>query len=191
MTRKSLIQSLAALAMLTAGTAQCRECRGVSFPEQSQNGGTALTLNGLGMRQATFLKVNVYVAALYVPRASSDASALLGAPAPYELILHFVRNVDASDIDKGWIEGFERNNHAQLAALQERITTLSKWMTDVSAGQRLQFLFMPGAGLKVTVNGVMKGVISGDDFGKAFLQIWLGVPPNPEVKAGLLGGACG
>ena len=32
----------------------------------------------------------------------------------------------------------------------------------------------------------------GDDFAKAFLSIWLGTdPPNPEIKAGLLGGACG
>ena len=29
-------------------------------------------------------------------------------------------------------------------------------------------------------------------FAKAFLSIWLGVdPPNPELKAGLLGGTCG
>jgi len=41
------------------------------------------------------------------------------------------------------------------------------------------------------VNGAAKGTIKGDDFGKALLSIWLGDPPNPEIKAGLLGGPCG
>ena len=44
----------------------------------------------------------------------------------------------------------------------------------------------------MNVNGAVKGTIKGDDFAKAFLSIWLGGdPPNPEIKAGLLGGACG
>ena len=45
---------------------------------------------------------------------------------------------------------------------------------------------------QVDVNGAVKGTIKGDDFAKAFLAIWLGGdPPNPEIKAGMLGGACG
>jgi chalcone isomerase-like protein len=41
------------------------------------------------------------------------------------------------------------------------------------------------------VNGADKGSIEGQDFSRAFLAIWLGdAPPNPELKAGLLGGAC-
>jgi Chalcone isomerase-like len=191
MARNSLFLSLVAMAVFGAGAAHSKECRGASFPQEIQSDGSALTLNGLGMRQATVFKVNVYVAALYVVKTSTDANAILGTPAPYELVLHFVRNVDASDIDKGWAEGFEKNAHAQLPALQERIATLTKWMTDIKSGQRLQFSFKPGAGLQVTVSGAMKGTISGDDFGRAFLSIWLGVPPNPEVKAGMLGGTCG
>ena len=179
------------VAALSSGVAHARECKGVSFPDQTQVEGSALTLNGLGMRQATMFKVNVYVAALYVAKASGDANAILDAAAPYELILQFMRDVGARDIAKGWGEGFERNAHGQLPALQERIAMLNGWMADLKTGQRLKFTFKPGAGVQVSVNGTVKGTISGDDFGKAFLSILLGVPPNPEVKAGLLGGACG
>ena len=187
---KGFLLGLFATAVFGAGAAHSKECQGISFPDQIQSDGNALTLNGLGIREATVFKVNVYVTALYLAKTSADANAILGAPAPYELILHFVRNVDASDIDKGWAEGFDRNAHGQLAILQERIATLTKWMTDIKSGQRLQFSSEPGVGLQVNVNGAMKGTISGDDFGKAFLSIWLGVPPNPEVKAGMLGGRC-
>ena len=47
-------------------------------------------------------------------------------------------------------------------------------------------------GMQVEVNGTVKGTITGDDFATAFLAIWLGPhPPNPGLKSGLLGGACG
>jgi len=175
-----------------AGVANGKECKGISFADQAQVEGSALTLNGLGLRQATIFKVNVYVGALYVPKTSSDPNALLGSNSPYELILHFVRNVDAGDITKAWSEGFERNSNEQLPALKDRIATLNGWMSDVKTGQRLIFTFKPDTGVQVNVNGTVKGTIVGDDFGKALLSIWLGAtPPNPEIKGGLLGGACG
>jgi len=183
---------IAAVAALSAGVANGKECKGVGFADRVQVEGGPLTLNGLGLRQATMFKINVYVGALYVAKTSSDPNAILGSNAPYEIILQFVRNVDAGDITKGWSEGFERNSKGQLPALKERIATLNGWMNDVKTGQQLIFVFKPGTGVQVNVNGTAKGTIPGDDFGKAFLSIWLGAtPPNPEIKAGLLGGACG
>jgi hypothetical protein len=189
-TKRILLPALV-VAALGAGAAHGKECKGVNFPEQATVEGANLTLNGLGLRQATAFKVNVYVAALYVAKTSNDANALLGANAPSELILQFVRNVGADDLRKGWSEGFEKNAKSQLPALKERIDMLNGWMSDVKTGERLGFIHKPGVGLAVEVNGAVKGVIKGDDFAKAFLAIWLGAdPPNPEIKAGLLGGAC-
>src|SRR6185312_13306094 len=56
------------VAALGMGVAEGKECKGVSFPDQAQLEGSNLALNGLGMRQATAFKVNVYVAALYVAK---------------------------------------------------------------------------------------------------------------------------
>ena len=180
------------VAVLGMGVADAKECKGVNFADQAQVEGSTLTLNGLGLRQATAFKVNVYVAALYVAKASSDPSVLLASNTPTELVLQFVRNVGADDLRKGWSEGFEKNAKDQLPALKERIAELNGWMADVKTGQRLTFIRKPGAGLQVDVNGTVKGTIKGDDFAKAFLSIWLGAnPPNPEIKAGMLGGACG
>jgi len=177
---------------LGAGAAQARECKGVSFADQIQVEGGSLALNGLGLRQATVFKVNVYIAALYVAKTSNDPKALLGADTSSAMILHFVRNVAAGDLKKGWTEGFEKNAKDELPALEERIAMLTGWMADVKAGERLTFIYKPGSGVQVDVNGVVKGTVKGDDFAKAFLSIWLGAdPPNPGIKAGLLGGSCG
>jgi len=171
--------------------ADARECKSVDFPEHVQVNGADLTLNGLGMRKATFLKVNVYVGALYVTRASHDPQPLIDPGAPAELILHFVRNVGAGDLKNAWKEGFERVAKDQMATLGARVTMLNSWMSDIKTGQRLTFVRLPGTGIQVSFNGIVKGTITGDDFSRAFISIWLGKePPNPELKVGLLGGPC-
>ena len=188
--KRILLPALVVLG-LGAGAADGKECAGVSFPDQTQVEGANLTLNGLGLRLATMLKVKVYVAALYVGKKSNDPASILGSSGPTELSMQFVRDVGADDLRKGWEEGFEKNAKGQLPALKDRIAKLNGWMADMKSGQKLTFIRKPGAGIQVDVNGAVKGTIDGDDFAKAFLSIWLGDPPNSEIKAGLLGGACG
>ena len=188
MKRNLLLTLISVIAVLGVGVAYGKECNGVKFQDEIQVDGSHLMLIGLGLRQATMLNVNVYVAALYVAKVSNDANVILGSNTPKELILHFVRNVSASDLNKAWEEGFDK----QASAFKEPLATLKGWMADMKTGQRLTFIHKPGAGITVDVNGAVKGTIKGDDFAKAFLSIWLGAnPPNPGLKTGLLGGACG
>ena len=179
------------LLMVTpTGVAQDRACTGVAFPVHTQVNGRDLTLNGLGLRKATFLRIHVYVAALYVDRPSHDSADLIDSDESQELILHFVRNVGVQDIREALVKGFERGGRQQFEILKPRIEKLSSWMTDMKAGQRLIFVRSP-EGVHVSVKGADKGVIEGEDFSRAVVSIWLGnSPPNPELKRGLLGGDC-
>jgi chalcone isomerase-like protein len=173
-----------------ASCISAKECRGIDFPERVQVAGQDLALNGLGVRKATFLKVNVYVAALYVSHPAREGKSLIGSTDPQQLTLQFVRNVSKDQLTDAWREGFEKVAKEQMAALNQRIERLNSWMTDVKTGQRLTFTRTSNS-IDVNVNGADKGSIEGQDFSRAFLAIWLGdAPPNPELKAGLLGGAC-
>jgi hypothetical protein len=189
--KAALIGCLLAGLLTTAAAAHGKECLGVSFPDRMRVDGSDLALNGLGVRKATFLKVNVYVAALYSGKPSRDPKALVAASGPDQLVLHFVRDVGRDDLTKAWNEGFGRNSKQQLPALQERIAKLNSWMSEMKTGQRLTFVRRPGVGIEVGVEGTVKGTIEGDDFARALFAIWLGeTPPNPELKQGLLGGEC-
>jgi hypothetical protein len=180
------------LAAASLQTVHARECKGVTFPEHLQVNGTDLALNGLGMRKATFLKVNVYVGALYVTHPAQDPQSLIEPGTPARFILHFVRNVGVGDLRDAWKEGFEKVAKDQMPALDARIATLNSWMSSMETGQRLTFTRLPGMGIQVEVNGVLKGTIPGDDFARSLVSIWLGPnPPNSELKSGLLGGPCG
>lgn len=183
--------ALAAALVLPAGAARARECDGVSFPEHVTVQGQALTLNGLGIRKATWFRIKVYVGALYLAHPSPEAAAILSASEPSEIVLHFMWSVSASQLRDAWQDGFAKSAAAQLPALRSRIDQFNGWMTGAKSGQSMAFVHIPGQGIEYLLDGTPRGRIAGDDFARALLGIWLGQnPPGRALKAGLLGGAC-
>lgn len=179
------------LLSLMMDAAQGKECKGINFPDQVEVGGTHLRLNGLGVQKATFLKVDVYVGALYVTATSGDPTPLIDSDAPQELVLHFLRNVNAEVVRKEWTRDFVHVAPDRPLSLMQRVATLNTWLSDVKSDEQLTFIRQPREGIQVIVNGLVKGVIPGDDFSRDFMSIWLGaVPPSPGLKKGLLGSEC-
>ncbi len=181
----------AALLALMLGVAQARQCDGVSFPEQVTEHGQTLTLNGLGIRKATFFRIKVYVGALYLAHPSTDAATILAADQPSEIVLHFLWHVTTGELRDAWREGFKASAPQALAQLQGRIAELNGWMHGIGSGHTMTFVHRPGQGIEYRLDGTRVGTIPGADFARAFLGIWLGAnPPGQALKAGLLGGAC-
>jgi hypothetical protein len=178
---------------LALGTAQAKDCQGVTFPEAAEVHGTRLALNGVGLRTATIFSMDVYVAAIYVGKPSNNPRAIVDATGPTQLVMQFLRGLSARQLRAGWVSDLNKEGTPeQLAPLQGRLAQLTSWMEDVKSGQQLIFTRVPGEGLTVALEGQVKGMIPGDDFARAFLLIFLGDhPPTLEVKSGLLGGACG
>lgn len=190
------LPAIASAALLCLGAARpviaaVQECDGVSFPAHIQAQGRTLTLNGLGLRKATIFGIKVYVGALYLEHRTADADAVLSSPDPAEIDLAFVFHATAGQLRSAWREGFEKSAPGRLPQLQSRIAQLDGWMDGVGSGQKMSFLRIPGVGIRYSLDGAVKGTISGDDFATAFFAIWLGPsPPSPQLRAGLLGGPC-
>lgn len=173
---------------VTAGSAAAGRRAGVTMADTVTVGGTQLHLNGMGLREATWLKVDVYVAGLYVERVSSDPAKLLASDQTKLLVLRFKRDVGHDDIAKAWSEGFRNNPTVPYAQLKRSIDQLNAWMPSFKEGDTLAFLYIPGKGVAVDINNQRKGIIAGDDFARALYSIWLGPnPPGGDLKRGLLG----
>lgn len=176
------------VSVIALGSAHAGKLGGVSMPDTLQVGGQQLSLNGMGLREATWLDVDVYVAGLYVENVSSNPAELVAADQPKVLILKFVRDVDRGDIVKAWNDGFAGNATVPIARLKPQIDQLNGWMTDLKKGDTLAFNYMPGRGVAVEINGKRKGVIEDAEFARSLYSIWLGPkPPNAGLKRGLLG----
>lgn len=187
---RSVISLLLAAGVVAAlaGTAAAGEKAGVKMPDTVDVAGKSLKLNGMGLREATMLNIDVYVAGLYLETVSSDPAVILKPGQVKRLVLRFVRDVDRDDILEAWTDGFKGNAPVKLATIQAGINQLNGWMKDFKDGDRLTFTDVPTEGLTVDINGTKKGTIAGDDFARSLFAIWLGPkPPTSDLKKGMLG----
>ena len=174
-----------------SSSAQSVEVEGVKLDPTAQVGGTALQLNGAGVRTRAIFKV--YVAGLYVPAKANTAATLLSQKGPRRVAITMLRNVDADTFSGALSEGLQKNlSEAQFTGFKAQIDTLTanfKAAGEAKKGDVIHLEFVPDTGTRVVVNGKAQGsAIAGEDFYGALLRIWLGDKPvDGDLKKGLLG----
>jgi hypothetical protein len=178
-----------AVLCLLASRVYAGSLEGVTLPDEVSVKGRSLVLNGLGVREATVLMVNVYVAGLYVEEKSADPEPILRDDRAKKLVMRFVRSVGKENLAEAWTEGFDKNAGDKRAALAEDLAKLNATMVDVKKEDVLSLTYLPGSGVTVSVKGKDAAVIPGSDFQRVLFSIWLGAdPPNVALREGLLGG---
>ena len=151
--------------------------------------GQTLVLNGMGLREKFW--IDVYVGSLYLPGKSDDVAEILSRPGPWRVQLDFVyKEVAREKLLEAWREGFEKNQSDEtLKQLRERIDQFYDFFdSGVVAKEQYAFDYVPGQGVLVTRNKKELGLIPGEDFKNALLEIWLGNhPADKKLKKGMLG----
>ena len=175
---------------LASSVAQAIEFEGVEFPDTVTLEGskTPLQLNGIGFR--TKFIFDVYIGALYTDTKVDSREAAQALKGPSRIHMHFVYSeVTKEKLINGWNDGFENNNSDEvLKTLSQRITKFNKMFSTVVKGDVVLLDYVPGMGTKVTIHGIEKGVVEGEDFHAALLDIWLGEEPaDDDLKESLLG----
>jgi len=186
---KNLLPIIILLTVVTIPvTVQAREVAGVKIAENVSVAGQALTLNGAGIRRKFFFKI--YVGALYLKKPISSATQVLNDPDPKRIHMYFLYDeVSSKKLTDGWQEGFENNlSEAEMKSLQPKLTKFNNLFTDMVKGDSIDFDFVPASGVSVTIKGQLKGNISGKDFTRALLSVWLGKEPaDSSLKQAMLG----
>jgi hypothetical protein len=169
-----------------------QRCGGVELPSAVLLDGAKLCLNGLGLREATFLNVDVYLAGLYVTQRSRDGEQIANSDQPKLMRLRFVRDVTQKEMAEAISDGFERSAGAAHPKLKERIDRFTAALPQLKEGDTLILSYRPQRGVEVSFGGKRLVEIPGRDFATALFRIWLGSkPPNAGLRTGLLGGKCG
>lgn len=195
-TRPLVVLGLALLAACHSSTPAnlpdgVRACHGVPIPERIESGGVPLQLNGAAVRDVTVFDVDVYVGALYLEQTSRDAAVVVDSLQRKRMLLRFLRGVTRQDITNAFETGFVNNAGAERLGLTAEIDQLLSYFADIEEHAEMQFDFVPGEGLSVSINGELRGTIANPAFQRAFFLVFVGPqPPSTALKSGLLGGAC-
>jgi hypothetical protein len=160
---------------------------GINFPGNQKYQGKELILNGLGMREATWFKVDVYVGALYLENKSKSADSIIFSSGNKKLIMHFVRDVDREKVVDSYRKAFKKvigkNDPRQLGLMEKFVSK----MEEMKVGKTMTLGFH-GETIELYINGNLKGSMKDKAFGQTLLKIWFGAnPPNQGLKDGMLG----
>jgi hypothetical protein len=183
--RRIAVGALASLAL--GGVPSAAEMHGVAMPETGQLRGTPLLLNGIGLRTYSWLRLQVYVAGLYLERRSHDAAAIMGSAEKKLLVIHFLRDIDADRARASWREGFADNCRPPCHLEPADVERFLAGIPAFRAGDVSTFAFSPDR-LEITVNGTVMGTINDPLFARVILGNFIGnVPSTEDMKRELLG----
>ncbi len=176
------------LAALPGSPAHAATVAGVNVPDKADADGTALVLNGVGLRTKLFIKV--YVGALYLPAKEGNAAKVLAADTARETLFHFLYSVSKKQMCDAWEEGLEQNTPNAGPQVNKDFKTLCDWMEDIPKGNKMSLVYVPGKGTTLTVNGKVKGTLPGKATSDAIVATWIGSDPGPgaDFKKAVLGG---
>lgn len=158
---------------------------GIKFDDKVKVENKELVLNGIGIRKATILKIKVYYGALYLESKTQDPAAFLSTVSPKQIVMHFVREVDAKKLRDAFNEGMEaaNSNHASYKVMMEKFNSL---IPDVVKNDLITINFLTD-GVTVSSKGKTSEKIGNGEFSKALLNIWFTNPRDEQLKNGLLG----
>lgn len=176
--------------VLLPASAYALYVKGVEIPEQiiQEASQQPLVLNGVGVR-AKFV-FDIYVGALYLTSRSSESEQILADTSPRRISMHFLyKEIEKAKMIKAWNQGFNDNlDPAQRAALEAEIEAFNAAFGDTMEGDVVIIDFLPDTTTLVSINLTEKARISGADFQRALLSVWLGESPvDSGLKKAMLG----
>ena len=174
-----------------AALAQPVTVAGTAYPSAAQVQGSALLLNGAGVRYKTVFQV--YTAGLYLEKKAGSLQEVVAQPGAKRLSITVLRDIDSRELGKLFSRGMEDNmDRATFSKLAPSVLRMGQIFADhkkLLVGDPFSIDWVPGTGTVITVKGQRQGEpFPEPEFFRALLGIWLGPQPADwKLKDALLG----
>jgi hypothetical protein len=154
-------------------------------------GDATLAVTGVGLREKTFMKVDVYTIVSYVAAGTDlgqdPGRGLVLAEAPKRIRMDLRRGFGRDKLIGSFDEVIEKNYDDVSAFADDMATFFGYFDRDAQEKDELIFDYLPGRGLTTTLNGEVKGTIANPAFAQALWTVWFGAEPADDgLKKDLL-----
>ncbi len=195
-TTKWILPGAALLLLIPAiASAIVEKKSGTEYPDTIEvgevTGSVKLVATGVGLREKTFLKVDVYTIVSYMPEGTElgeDAGlGLVMLDGPKRLQMDLRRGFSREKLINAFIEGIDAN-YDDTSAFDADLETFQNYFTrDAQDQDRIIFDYCPERGLTTELNGETVGTIENKSFAQALWTVWFGKKPaNKDLKKALL-----
>jgi hypothetical protein len=145
-----------------------------------------LIRNGAGVREYGFFKINVYAAALYLPKHETSAMAILRSTLPRVIHLKMLRDVSRKDTISAWRHYLNENCKLPCMLDDKARMLFDAILTDTKASDTQTYVFIEGK-VEIWRNGSKQGEITDALFANVLLATWIGETPTTDaLKRALL-----
>lgn len=186
---KAFKSTLLLVLAILFSAATYKTIEGVNFDDEITVNGEKLVLNGVGLREKYWL--DLYVAGMYMKAKTQNASDIINKNETKMLRINVVSNLISSEkFLTATDEGFKNSAGSLQDSIASQIKIFKSIFKDEEIVENDDFKFtnIPGKGVKVEKNGVLKKTISGELFSKALFGIWFcDKPADQDLKDGMLG----
>lgn len=180
---KKLAVSL--MAAMFAFSAVAATKYGVTFKDNKTVEGKNLVLNGIGLRKK--LVVKVYVGALYLEQKTTDADSIINSNDTMQIVLHFLRETDASSISSAFLKAYQKNCGAHCRSSQRAVDEFLTQIVDAKIGDRTS-ITVAGNTVKLHIKGDLRYEVSDSNIATIVKKMFLGdKPANRKLRDGMLG----
>ena len=140
-----------------------------------------LKATGVGLREKTFLKVDVYTIVSYADAAADlgddPANALVEQDIAKRIQMNLRRGFSREKLVNSFSEVIDKNYDDTSAFDADRETFLAYFDRDAQENDTLVFDYAPGRGLRTVLNGEVKGTIMNPAMAQALWTVWFGAKP--------------
>jgi len=193
MKKLSALMLLVVLALPLVAGAVVEPKSGVEYPDQIIVHETAtLNATGVGLREKTFLKVDVYTIVSYVMDGTdlgdNHGEALINLDSGKKLQMDLRRGFSKAKLISAFSDVIDDNYEDQSAFAEDMATFFAYFTRDAEKGDVIEFMYCPQEKLVTTVNGEEMGTIDNFEFVKALWSVWFAEKPaSNSLKDALLG----
>jgi hypothetical protein len=177
--------ALAAVALLPGKVVAGAGSRGPFHHSRSYEG-HHLVLRSASLKEATFLRVNVYWIGLYVETASAPPDSVLHSNQVKAFVFHFLRDVKSAKLQEAWIQDLTVSCESGCRSVIAQGRVLARRMPDVRASQEIAYVLLPNR-VEVLVDGDSLGTLVGASAPPAILATFLGPKAPAKLRTDLIG----
>ncbi len=178
--------------LMVSSVAFASGAKDIKLPGQMKSGVSDLLLNGSGIRikKIGFMKLDLYVAGLYLTQKSTDVEAMTVKDEGMAIKLHITsKMINSKRMSKATNEGFETSTGGNTAAIKSEINDMIGVFKDgIKVGDVYDLVYVPQVGTQIFKNGELKTTVKGLEFKKALFGIWVGEKAvQKDLKQGMAG----
>lgn len=173
-----------------SGAARAAEFDGQNFDDSTVVAGTALSLNGVGLRSLFILKV--FLAALYLPAQTSDPARVIGDPGPRRLQLRLLMDLSSERLARLMTDAVHKaigeTARTALRVPEEQFGAAIRSLGKLRKGDRLD-VDLDQDGIRIALNGAPRAEpIASAPYYAAMLNGFVGEHAiDKDLRLGLLG----